>query len=134
MDAKIKSYFERYPKNDEVFENGGVLFHTKGAADSFGKSETKKYTRAELTAETSEVPEVELTEEQKQAAKEAAEKEAAELVKAEAEKLKTADIEKMDYNEMKRLVTLFKLAADDQKKETYIALLTSFKNSLNTPE
>ena len=135
MEAKLKSYFERYPKNDEVFENGGILFHNKGAADSFGKSETKGYTRAEVTTpqspegEVNDTDNVELTDEQKQAAQGAAE-----LVKAEMEKLKVADIENMDYNEMKRLVSLFKLSSDDNKKETLIAVLTEFKKSFNTPE
>ncbi len=45
---KVKDYFERYPNSNEVFENGGKLFHTRGAADSFGKGETKRHTRAEV--------------------------------------------------------------------------------------
>jgi len=45
---KIKSYFERYPNSNEVFENGGKLFHNQGAAESFGQGETTKYTREQV--------------------------------------------------------------------------------------
>jgi len=48
---KLKDYFSRYPQSKEVFENSGVLFHTRGAADSFGNaSDTKRYTRNEIEA------------------------------------------------------------------------------------
>lgn len=44
---KIKDYFDRYPNSEEVFENGGRLFHNSGAADSFAQTETKRYSRTE---------------------------------------------------------------------------------------
>lgn len=48
---KLKDYFSRYPQSNEVFENNGVLFHTRGAADSYGNaSDTKRYTRTEVEA------------------------------------------------------------------------------------
>ena len=48
---KLKDYFIRYPHNDEVYENNGVLFHSRGAADSFGNAQdTKRYTRTEIEA------------------------------------------------------------------------------------
>jgi hypothetical protein len=54
MDTKIQSYFTRYPQSDKVFENGGILFHTQGAADSYGKGDTTKYTRAQVVAAETE--------------------------------------------------------------------------------
>lgn len=48
--SKVNSFFERYPNSNEVFENGGKLFHDRGAADSYGKSETKKYIRESARA------------------------------------------------------------------------------------
>lgn len=45
MDARIKDYFKRYPQNDEVYECGGVLFHTEGAAQSFGGGKVSRYVR-----------------------------------------------------------------------------------------
>ena len=42
---KIKDYFKRYPNSSEVFECGGLLFHTRGAAESYGKGDVKRYVR-----------------------------------------------------------------------------------------
>lgn len=62
MTAKIKDYFKRYPRNNEVYECGGVLFHTSGAAQSYGRGEVKKHVRGE--SECDEEPKkVESTEE-----------------------------------------------------------------------
>lgn len=49
--SQVKSYFERYPNSNEVFENGGKLFHERGAADSYGQSETTRYTRQQVEKE-----------------------------------------------------------------------------------
>lgn len=53
MDDKLKSaledYFKRFETSKEVYENGGKLFHDRGSADSYGKTETAKYTRSQLT-------------------------------------------------------------------------------------
>lgn len=51
MEDKIKDYFKRYPVSREVFENGNILFHTRGAADSYSKGETKKHTRISVNSE-----------------------------------------------------------------------------------
>jgi len=45
---KIKNYFSRYPNNSEVFENGGKLFHTRGAAHSYNQGDTTRYTREQV--------------------------------------------------------------------------------------
>ncbi|MDR2557037.1 MAG: hypothetical protein LBC49_04910 [Bacteroidales bacterium] len=47
---KIKDYFKRFPQSDECYEVDGRLFHTHGAAISFG-SDVKKWTRAEVEKE-----------------------------------------------------------------------------------
>lgn len=54
MMEKIRDYFNRYPVAQEVFENGGILFHTRGAADSYGKTDTTKYTRSQAEASVTE--------------------------------------------------------------------------------
>jgi len=46
--TQLKDYFERYPNSMEVYVNGGVLFHDRGAADSYGQGETRRYTRADI--------------------------------------------------------------------------------------
>ena len=132
---KIKDYFDRYPQSDEVFENDGVLFHTRGAADSYSKGDTVKYTRAKVMAEAviSEQPTVnsEELELQKAAdelkAKEEAEKDYAVLLetfKAES------DVSAIKYEALKVYVKGFAIETADQKKETLIAALTEFKNTL----
>lgn len=47
---KIKDYFDRYPQSQEVFENEGVLFHTRGAAESYGTGEYTRHTRKQVDA------------------------------------------------------------------------------------
>lgn len=54
---KIKDYFNRYPQSNEVYETDGVLFHTEGAAQSFGKGEITKHTRQEQIVEEQTVEE-----------------------------------------------------------------------------
>lgn len=56
---KIKDYFKRYPKSKEVFECGGLLFHSRGAAESYGKGEVKRHAREGVTgAAEASLPEV----------------------------------------------------------------------------
>lgn len=111
---KLKDYFTRYPQSDEVYENNGVLFHTRGAADSYGSAnETVRYTRNQVMASQPMAPEVEQE-------------------KATAiELLKTTDVATLDYKAMKQLVKDLELNASDQKAETLKGILTEFKNSLN---
>ena len=111
---QIKDYFDRYPHNDEVFEADGVLFHTRGAAESYTKGDVVKYTRAKVMAEPL-APEGENGEAAKTAA---------------IELLKTSDVEALDYNAMKALSKDLQLITADKKAETLKAALIEFKNTL----
>lgn len=117
---KLKDYFTRYPNNDEVFENNGVLFHNRGAADSFGNAkETVRYTRAKVMAETI-LPE---GGDDETAKLEAAKTSAIELLKA-------TDVETLDYNAMKALAKDLQLVTSDKKAETLKATLVEYKTKL----
>ena len=110
MKDKIKSYFDRYPNSNECFENGGILFHTSGAADSYGKGDTTKYTRAQLKTEES----------------------GENLKQSVIEKIGSMDdFSTVPYEELKIWRKILELDVADSKKETLIAALTEFKETLN---
>ncbi len=118
---KLKDYFTRYPNNDEVFENNDVLFHNRGAADSFGNAkETVRHTRAKVMESPINSPAVDVKNEDTDTTKTAA-----------VELLKNADVETLDYNAMKALVKDLELTTADKKSETLKIALTEFKKSLN---
>lgn len=124
---KIKDYFNRYPASDEVFENDGVLFHTEGAAESYGKGETTRYARKSvMETDTSDVAPEDTGDDETKKTVDLTED--IETVKA------TEDLSSLPYEELKRLVKVFDIKTDDQKKETFINVLTTFKNQLNNPE
>ena len=52
MDKKVKSFFDRHPNINEVFECGGKLYYTRGAADSNGNGKVKTFYRKDLKANT----------------------------------------------------------------------------------
>lgn len=108
LKERLNDYFKRYPTSKEVFENGGVLFHSRGAADSFGKSETKKYTRKSSQKETG-----------------SDEKEAMTLFIRGVE-----DVSTLKYENMKVAVKQLGLEVSDEKKETFINALNAFKETL----
>lgn len=105
---KLKDYFKRYPISQEVYENGGQLFHTRGAADSYGKGETKKYTRQSVNNEPST------------------------LTKEDAiAKLKaTADLSTLSYEDMKAYADVLGIKAEDDKKETLLKALNEYKKNI----
>jgi hypothetical protein len=111
---KIKDYFKRYPNNDEVFENGSKLFHTRGAADSFGKSETKRYTRGE--AEKEKALGGPATGEQKEAV----------ILKIK----ETEDFTSIPYDQLKVWAKIIELKTADNKKETLLKAFADFKETL----
>lgn len=47
MDKKIVSYFKRFPQSDCVYECNGMLFHTRGAAESYG-DKISEYKREDI--------------------------------------------------------------------------------------
>lgn len=102
---KVKDYFKRYPLSPEVYENGGVLFHNRGAADSHGAEETKKYTRKQVCAK-------------------------AEVVVTSNELTIEADLDSLKYDDLKKLAASLSLSVEDSKKETLLKALTEFKESL----
>ena len=107
---KIKSYFSRYPKSDECFENGGLLFHNRGAADSYGKTETKRHTRSQLKDDESH----------------------AKTKQSIIEKISDMeDFTSIPYEELKIWQKVLGLEVADSKKETLITALTEFKETLN---
>lgn len=117
---KIRDYFRRYPVSQEVYENGGSLFHTRGSADSYGKAETKRFTRKEVEAAATK--ETELSEEE--LAQLAEEKKAAAL-------LKLRGIENLDaitdYQELFKLSQDLGLKTENNKKATLLDALKEAK-------
>lgn len=121
---KLKDYFTRYPHNNEVYENGGILFHTRGAADSYGKTVTKMYTRREVMTPAP------ATGDKTEAGNEL--KKVNENEKADIEKrLKETDIETLSYEDMKEFVSVLGIETPDKKKETLIQGLKSYQDNLN---
>ena len=100
---KLQSYFKRYPASQEVYENGGQLFHNRGAADSYGRSETKKYTRKDVEKQTAGG-------EQQVAGSELTKEDAIAKLKA------TADISALSYEDMKAYVKVLELKPETNSK------------------
>lgn len=107
---KLKDYFKRYPTSQEVYENGGQLFHNRGAADSYGKGETKKYTRKEVAASDAGVPET---------------KEAVILKIKETE-----DFTTIPYDELKVWAKILELKPESNSKENVLKALSEYKGIL----
>lgn len=128
MEEKIKDYFKRYPNSKEVFENGGHLFHTRGAADSFGKGETKKYPRPSVKSTTAESENLDDSEADR-LAQEVAKK--AQL-KAEAvlKIANTEDLSTIPYQEQVKLIKALELETENQKGETILKALSEYKETL----
>lgn len=119
---KLKDYFKRYPASQEVYENGGQLFHTRGAADSYGKGQTKKYTRKEVCSEQQAVN-------SQQASTDDNPVDEA-LILAATAKLKEADISTLSYQEQANMVNTLGLDVADKKAETMLKALTEYKETL----
>lgn len=121
---KIKDYFKRYPSSEEVYENGGQLFHNRGAADSYGKGETKRTTRKEI--EASGQSQEKLSEED--LARLAEEKKS----KAIARLKEIEDLEAVaDYQELFKLSQDLGLKTENNKKPTILEALKKAKEELN---
>lgn len=136
MEEKIKDYFKRYPNSKECFVNGGLLFHTRGAADSYGKDETKVHYRkieAATTTET-EVDDAEAArleqEEADRKAQEEADKKAAQKVEAIKKIANTEDLTSIPYQEQVKLVKALDLETENQKGETILKVLSEYKETL----
>lgn len=109
---QLKDYFTRYPHNDEVYENNGVLFHNRGAADSYGNAkETVRYTRAKVMESPLNPPQ-------------------GDLKKESEELLKVTDLETAEYKVLKQLAKDLELTTSDQKAETLKAALVEYKTTL----
>lgn len=121
-------YFERHPSNDEChITSDNRVFHNKGGAESFaGTLDDKKISSFERKLVMKKDPE------NKEATKEADKKEKtpAEILAMEVF-LQKAEVEKLDYKDLKKLVQFFEIKTADQKAETLIAALTEFKTTLN---
>jgi hypothetical protein len=109
---KLKDYFKRYPVSQEVYENGGQLFHNRGAADSYGKGETKKYTRQSVNSEQLAVN--------------------SELTKEDAiSKLKAMeDLSALSHDELKSFAKVLDLKTEDNRKATFLKALFEYKATL----
>jgi len=111
---KIRDFFKRYPNSVEVFENGGKLFHTRGAADSFGKGKTTGYTMDQVEKETP--PEKPASETTKEAV----------LLKIKD----TVDFSAVPYEELKLWAKAIGLKPADNKKATLLKAFVDFKETL----
>ena len=127
----LKDYFNRYPNNNEVFENDGVLFHDRGSAESYGKGDVTKHTRTKVMAETIDNEQSTVDSEKAEAdalkAKEDAEKAYATLLETFKDE---SDITAIKYEALKGYVKGFGIETADKKQDTFIAALTEFKNTL----
>jgi hypothetical protein len=101
---KIKDYFKRFPQSDECYETEGRLFHTKGAAMSFGEK-IKKWTRAEAEKE----------------------KEAATDIKVDFVDI---DLTGLAQKDLKKYADEFGLKTENNKKETLLAALLEKQSEL----
>lgn len=112
INEKLKSYFKRYPKSDEVFECGGQLFHNSGAAQSYGKGKVTPYTRKQV------------------AALQAGENNDTDKYKAII--AGDTDLSTLDYNEMKAIAKALNIKPEGDTKENYIAALTIAREQTKT--
>lgn len=118
---KAQDYFDRHPSSNEChITSDGRVFHAKGTAQGFAGTledqEIESYSRTVLEKEKS------FTEEIDQASD-------AEIL-AMTVFLGKSDVEKLEYNDLKKLVKFFDVPVEDQKKETLVAALTEFKKTL----
>lgn len=119
-----QDYFDRHPQNDEChITSDGRVFHTLGSAQGFAGTLDdqiiESYKRAVLEKESK-------TENDDDAEKSKAEVLAMEVF------LKNNEVEKLKYEDLKKLTKIFDLKPADQKAETLIAALIEYKNSLNS--
>ncbi len=116
-----QDYFDRHPQNDEChITSDGRVFHTMGTALGFAGTlddqtiESYKRSVLEKESKTDDVLETP----------------AGEI--AMDIFLKNSDVPNLKYEDLKKLVKYFKIETADQKAETLIAVLTDYKNSLNS--
>lgn len=103
--SAIVDYFSRYPNSMEVYVNGGVLFHDRGAADSYGQSETKRYTRADICSKEDNIP-------------------------SSLPPIAEVDINALSYEQLKYYVAELELQPAGSKKADLIDALTAYKDNL----
>lgn len=103
--TQLKDYFERYPNSMEVYVNGGVLFHDRGAADSYGQGETKRYTRADICSKEDNIP-------------------------SSLPPIAEVDINALSYDQLKYYVADLGLQPAGNKKADLIDALTAYKDNL----
>lgn len=139
MEEKIKDYFKRYPNSKECFVNGGLLFHTRGAADSYGKDETKVHHRTPAKTEAATTTETKVDdaeaarleqEEIDRKAQEEADRKAAQKVEAIKKIANTEDLTSIAYQEQVKLVKALDLETENQKGETILKALSEYKETL----
>lgn len=103
--TKLKDYFERYPNSTECYENGGVLFHDRGAADSYGRGDTKRYARADVCDKEDNIP-------------------------SSLPSISEVDINALSYDQLKYYAVEFGLQPAGNKKADLIDALTAYKDNL----
>lgn len=103
--TKLKDYFERYPHSMEVYGNGGVLFHDRGAADSYGRGETTKYIRADVCDKEDNIP-------------------------SSLPPIAEVDINTLSYEQLKYYMAELELQPAGNKKADLIDALTAYKDNL----
>jgi len=120
-----QDYFERHTVSDEChITSDGRVFHTKGSAQGFAGTlddqEIESYNRKVLEKE-----------QKIDTDSEGGDASDADILKNTI-LLKEADLEKLDYNELKSLAKFFEVEAENQKAPTLIEALTKFKETLNS--
>lgn len=103
--TQLKDYFERYPNSNECYVNGGVLFHDRGAADSYGQGETRRYTRVDICDKEDNIP-------------------------SSLPPIAEVDINALSYDQLKYYVADLGLQPAGNKKADLIDALTAYKDNL----
>lgn len=105
---KINDYFKRYPTSEEVYENGGLLFHNRGAADSYGQGETNRHTRKQSAVN-----------------EELSKNDAMANLKA------VEDLSALSYDALKSFTKILELKPESNSKENILKVLSEYKATLN---
>ena len=117
---KAQDYFDRHPTSDEChITSDGRVFHNIGAAQGMAGTlddqNIESYSRKVLEKEKAEsVTDTSIVD--------------AAMMEAF---LNVHDVDKMKYDDLKRLCKFFEIKTEDQKADTLIAALTEYKSTLN---
>jgi len=117
---KAQDYFDRHPTSDEChITSDGRVFHNKGTAlgmaGTLDDQNIESYSRKVLEKEKAE--------------NDSAPSQVEEIMMETF--LKANEVDKMKYDDLKKLCKFFEIKTEDQKADTLISALTEYKSTLN---